>query len=224
MSVRFQFNHRGSRRHAFHRAVVLTVMFVLAPGLSNATAHCEDKGGSKSAGAKPHPKAVPNTHPPGDVDNPELVRFIVKDPAGLPGIVVDETEAVLQGKWQYSTHTPPWVGIGYLHDQKSGKGHSSVTFTPDLPASRTYEVRLSHCYNIRRSTNTPVTVRHADGETTMRINQQDTPAHARLFRTLGRFRFLKGRQGWVRISTDGTEGKYVIADAVQFLPVADSAN
>jgi hypothetical protein len=42
-----------------------------------------------------------------------------------------------------------------------------------------------------------------------------------LFRTLGTFRFEAGRAGWVRVSNDGTEpDKVVIADAVQFLPVA----
>ena len=172
---------------------------------------------------RPHPEALPNTHAPGEVDNPKLVPFIVKQPRDLPGIVVDETEATLVGEWRYSTHTPPYVGLGYLHDQKKDKGECSVTFTPDLPHAGVYEVRLSHCYNIRRSTNTPVTIHHADGETTTRINQQQIPEHSRLFRSLGRYSFEKGRKSWVRISTDGTEGKYVIADAVQFLPVADSS-
>jgi hypothetical protein len=171
----------------------------------------------------PHPDAVPNTHAPGDVDRPELVPFIVADPRSLTGIVVDETSARLVGKWQYSTHTPPYVGLGYLHDQKEDKGKKSVTFTPELPHEGFYEVRLAHCYNIRRATNTPVTIHHANGEVTMRINQQEPPPHDRLFRSLGTFRFLAGRSGWVRISTEGTEGKYVIADAIQWLPRSDRA-
>ncbi|MDP6446813.1 MAG: hypothetical protein QGG36_31330 [Pirellulaceae bacterium] len=171
----------------------------------------------------PHPDALPNTHKPGEVDDPKLVPFIVRSTEKLPGVVVDETQAKLVGKWRYSTHTPPYVGLGYLHDQKQGKGESSVTFTPSLPAAGVYEVRLSHCYNIRRATNTPVTIHHADGETALRINQQETPAHKRLFRTLGKFRFERGNRGWVRISTEGTDGKYVIADAVQFIPVATRA-
>lgn len=170
---------------------------------------------------KPHPKALPNSHPPGEVDRPEMVKFIVADPSALPGIVVDEADAELVGEWQYSTHTPPYVGIGYLHDMKAGKGTKSVTFTPELPRAGWYEVRLAHCYNVRRSTKTPVTIHHADGETTVSINQQQEPEHGRLFRTLGRFRFEAGRKGWLRVSNDGTEGdKVVIADAVQFLPVA----
>jgi hypothetical protein len=169
----------------------------------------------------PHPQAVANTHDPGEVDKPELVPFIVADPKSLPGIVLDETDAVLVGTWQYSTHTPPYVGIGYLHDQKSDKGEKSVTWTPNLPQAGRYEVRVSHCYNVRRATTTPITIRHADGETTVRIDQQQTPPHGKLFRSLGIFRFLAGDSGSVRIHTDGTDGKYVIADAVQFLPVPD---
>ncbi len=167
----------------------------------------------------PHPKAVKNIHPPGEVDRPEMVKFIVADPNSLPGIVVDEAAAELVGEWQYSTHTPPYVGLGYLHDMKAGKGSKSVTFTPMLPKAGWYEVRLAHCYNVRRSTNTPVTIRHAEGDTTLRINQQEEPAHERLFRSLGKFRFEAGRAGWVRVSNEGTEpNKVVIADAVQFLP------
>ena len=98
-----------------------------------------------------------------------------------------------------------------------------MTFLPDLPHDGLYEVRLAHCYNIRRATNTPVTIHHADGEATIRINQQETPEHGRLFRTLGTFHFRAGRSGWVRISTEGTEGKYVIADAVQWLPQEEGA-
>ncbi len=169
---------------------------------------------------QPHPHALPNSHAPGEVDRPEMVPFIIADPTTLPGIVVDETSAELQGEWQYSTHTPPYVGLGYLHDMKAGKGRKSVTFTPDLPKAGWYEVRLAHCYNVRRSTRTPVTIRHADGEFALRVNQQGEPEHGRLFRTLGTFRFEAGRAGWVRVSNAGTEeNKVVIADAVQFLPV-----
>jgi len=170
---------------------------------------------------KPHPAAVANTHAPGEVDKQELVPFIVADPVKMKGIVVDETEAKLIGTWQYSTHTPPYVGLGYLHDQKKGKGKKAVIFTPQLPKSGRYEVRLAHCYNIRRSTNTPITIHHADGEKTIRINQQQVPEHNKLFRMLGVFHFNKGKSGWVKISNEGTNGKYVIADAVQFLFVGE---
>jgi len=170
---------------------------------------------------RPHPDAIPNEHADGDVDRPELVPRIVRDGRILGGIVLDETDAELTGSWQYSTHTPPWVGIGYLHDQKSNKGESSVTYRPNLPTAGLYEVRMSHCYNVRRSVNTPVTIRHRDGATQVRINQQEVPEHGALFRTLGEFHFDAGSGGSVTISNDGTDGKYVIADAVQFIPIPD---
>ena len=172
----------------------------------------------------PHPEALPNTHAPGEVDRPELVPSIVADPAALPGIVVDETAALLVGKWQYSTHTPPYVGLGYLHDLRADKGAKSATFTPELPRAGWYEVRLAHCYNVRRTTTAPITIRHADGETTVRVNQREEPPHARLWRPLGTFRFAAGRAGFVRIGNAGTADGYVIADAIQFLPAPPPAN
>ncbi|MBL6921640.1 MAG: xanthan lyase [Akkermansiaceae bacterium] len=174
-------------------------------------------GGGSGFSIEPHQDAAPNTHAPGEVDIPRNVKFIVKDPKTLPGIVLDETDAVLNGKWQYSTHTPPYVGIGYLHDQNSDKGKKSVTWTPNIPKAGKYEVRLSHCYNVRRATNTPVTIVHASGKTTIRINQQEVPKHGKLFRSLGVFKFKKGKAGSITISNEGTDGKYVIADAIQLL-------
>jgi len=179
-------------------------------------------GGSGFA-IEPHPDAVPNSHAPGEVDIAANVKFVVANPKTLPGIVLDETDAVLKGKWQYSTHTPPYVGIGYLHDQKSDKGKKSATWTPNFPKAGKYEVRVSHCYNSKRSTATPVTINHADGKTTIRINQQNVPKHGKLFHSLGVFKFLKGRAGSVIISNEGTKGKYVIVDSVQFLATSEKS-
>ncbi len=166
-----------------------------------------------------HAAAIANTHPPGEVDDLSLVPFVVTNVAKLPGIVLDDSDAVLEGSWQYSNHTPPYVGRGYLHDQNADKGQKSATFTPTILAPGKYEVRLSHCYNVRRATNTTITIRHADGEFVTQINQQDAPEHNRLFRTIGTFSFNEGDKGWIKISNADTDGKYVIVDAVQLLPV-----
>ena len=199
------------------------LMFSLALACTTAVSGIAAEGGAHAPELKPHPDAKPNIHAPGEVDRPELVPYIVANPASLPGIVMDETAAKLEGSWQYSTHTPPYVGLGYLHDLREGKGAKSATFIPTIPRAGWYEVRLAHCYNIRRATNTPVTIRHADGEASLRINQQDEPPHARLWRSLGTYRFAAGRSGFIRIGTQDTEGKYVIVDAVQFLPVSGPA-
>ena len=84
---------------------------------------------------------------PTQVDNPAMIPFIKPDPAALPGIVVDDTEAELVGKWKHSVHTPPFVGASYIHDMKEAKGKKSATFVPDLPKAGRYEVRMAHNSN-----------------------------------------------------------------------------
>lgn len=162
-------------------------------------------------------KDIPPLLKPEDVDNPALIPFIVPDPSQLEGIIIDNTEAELVGEWKHSVHTPPFVGASYIHDLKEGKGAKSATFRPRIPHEGIYEVRVSHNTNIRRSTNAPVTVRHADGETTVRINEGEEAPIDRLFRSLGKFRFEAGTNGSVTIGNEGTDGKYVIVDSVQFI-------
>jgi len=156
---------------------------------------------------------------PDQVDKPENIPFIVPDPKALPGIVVDDTQAVLVGQWQHSVHTPPFVGQSYIHDQKELKGEKSATFTPDLPHDGQYEVRVAHNSNVRRANHVPITIRHADGTTLVHIDEGEPAPIDKLFRSLGKFRFHAGRSGSVTIETTGTDGKYVIVDAVQFLPM-----
>jgi hypothetical protein len=101
---------------------------------------------------------------------------------------------------------------------KEKKGEKSATFTPDLPRAGLYEVRVSHNTNIRRANGVPITIRHAKGETIVHINEGDPAPIKKLFRSIGKFEFKKGRHGLVMIGTAATEGKYVIVDSVQFIP------
>jgi Protein of unknown function (DUF1553)/Protein of unknown function (DUF1549)/Planctomycete cytochrome C len=134
----------------------------------------------------------------------------------LPGIVVDDVAAKRVGQWKKSTFTKRYVGKGYVHDEKTGKGEKSISFTPDLPEAGLYEVRLSYTGGGGRAKNVPVTIRSADGEKTIFLDQTKQPRIGRLFHSLGRLRFAKGTGGSVTISNKGTSG-FVIADAVQFL-------
>jgi len=155
---------------------------------------------------------------PSQVDKPEMIHFIKPDPKALPGIVVDDVDAKLVGQWKHSVHTPPFVGKSYVHDMKQGKGEKSATFTPDIPVAGLYEVRMSHNSNVRRANGVPVTIRHADGKTLVKVNEGEHAPIEKLFRSLGTFRFEKGKGGSITIGTQGTDGKYVIVDSVQLLP------
>ena len=165
--------------------------------------------------------ADPRLPRPDQVDKPENIRYIISDPRTLPGIVVDNTEAVLVGQWKHRVHTPPFVGVSYIHDMKEKKGEKSATFTPDLPHTGLYEVRVSHNTNIRRANGVPIKILHAKGKSLVLINEGDPAPIRKLFRSLGKFKFKKGRSGSVTICTHGTDGKYVIVDSVQFLPVEE---
>jgi hypothetical protein len=135
-----------------------------------------------------------------------------------PGIVVDDNEAKLAGFDSASTSHPVFVGVGYRHDGNDNKGRESARFTPDLPKAGRYRVAIAVPNNPNRATNVPVTIRHADGETKVTLNQRKEPSVDKLLEPVGTFRFAAGRAGWVEISNAGTNG-YVVVDAVQWLEV-----
>lgn len=143
------------------------------------------------------------------------------DPAALPGVVVDDRAAELTGVWKASTHTSPFVGEGYQHDENEEKGNRRAKFTPDLPKAGNYQVLLSYTPGSTRAANIPVTVTSADGVTTVYVDQRQKPAVKAPFLTVGVFHFEKGKSGSVLISNEGTRG-YVILDAVQFVPTEDA--
>jgi hypothetical protein len=140
------------------------------------------------------------------------------DPKKLPGLVLDDADAQCRGFDTVSTSVAPFVGSGYRHDGNTDRGKQSATFTPELPAAGSYEVRLAYTPHPNRASNARVTVWHADGLTSTTVNQQKRPPVDGLWVSLGTFRFDKGRSGSVTVSNDRADG-FVVVDAVQFLPV-----
>ena len=138
--------------------------------------------------------------------------------ASLAGIVIDDAQATLIGPWIKSSYTTPHVGAGYVHDSNKSKGELSVTYSPALPKNGIYEVRFAYSSHPGRAKEVPVIVQHADGETTLHIDEEKDPPIDGVFVTLGRFHFNQGNDGSVTVSNTGTKG-VVTADAVQFLPV-----
>jgi len=143
-------------------------------------------------------------------------------PRDLPGVVVDDLQAKRVGEWKQSQYSGRFIGDGYLHDLDTGKGEKTLTFHPELPQAGKYEVRLAYVPGFNRSSAVPVTILSADGETVVHVNEQEPPALAGRFVSLGQFRFEQNNQGYVLVSNEGTQG-HVIADAVQFIPIEDLA-
>jgi Protein of unknown function (DUF1553)/Protein of unknown function (DUF1549)/Planctomycete cytochrome C len=145
-------------------------------------------------------------------------KAAMRVPSRLAGITVDDKDAKLVGAWKPSTFTKPYVGDGYLHDDKAGKGEKSATFTPKLPKAGDYEVLVSYTPGTSRARKVPIAVHCAEGEKAVTLDQQPAPKVDNLFQPIGRFHFEAGEQGSVTISNKGTEG-HVIVDAVRFVPV-----
>ena len=138
----------------------------------------------------------------------------------LPGIVVDNPEAKVTGRWSKSSGVPNHVGTEYLFSSTQG---SKVIYPVAFPAEGRYEVRITIAQHANRAPKALVTVLHNDGNQSFRIDQRKAPGAFNkdrsdgYFQSLGFFEFPSGQWDAVEISVKG--GGAVVADAVQFLPV-----
>lgn len=142
--------------------------------------------------------------------------------SNLTGIIIDNQKAVFSGSWKSSTYsTNRFLDRDYMQDGDREKGKKTAQFSPDLPKPGFYEIRLSYPAGGNRARNVPVTVFHARGSTRVIVDQQKNPDIENLWQSLGEFEFDAGTNARVLISTEATKG-FVVADAVQFLPVESS--
>ena len=137
------------------------------------------------------------------------------DPAKLAGVVVDDDAAGRSGSWKSSTSSSKYVGPGYHHDSARGDGDSVAEFKAKLPKSGRYEVRLAYTPHSNRASNVPVTIQHADGNATVKVNQKLKPPVDGMFISLGTFRF--DRTAVVKVRNEDTDG-HVIIDGAQWIP------
>lgn len=139
------------------------------------------------------------------------------DPKDLPGIVIDDSQAKKIGPWKHSVFTGNFIGTGYLYDDRGAKDDKTLTFVPEFTKKGVYEVRLAYVPSTNRADKVAIRIFHADGDDTVYVNQKRPPSIDGRFVSLGQYRFEKGSQWFVMISTAGANG-HVVADAVQFLP------
>ncbi len=144
-------------------------------------------------------------------------RAAVTDPKSLPGLVLDNDEAELSGPWSTNNVTHPRVGETYLHDENAAKGECIAKYTFELPKPGSYEVRVSWPPNPNRASNVPITIRFGSQQKNIRVSQKTSGADG--LNSLGVYTF--DHAAIVEISNKDTDG-YVVADAVQCVPVKDS--
>jgi hypothetical protein len=149
-----------------------------------------------------------------------LPPVLAKD---LPGIVVDNPEAKVTGRWSKSSGVTNHVGSEYLY---SGVPGNKVIYPVAFPDGGKYEVRITVAQHANRAPKALVKVFQNDGSESFRIDQRKAPGTFNkdrsdgYFQSLGIFEFPPGQWDAVEISVK-SGGGVVVADAVQFLPVTD---
>jgi len=144
----------------------------------------------------------------------------------LPGILLDNAAAQLEGPWQDSVHSKPYIGNGYVHSgipgREEAKVSKSITFRHQLPAAGKYAVYLAYNSGSNRAASAPVEIQHADGDAKLKVNQREAPKGPALFHSLGEFNFQVDKEAVVTVSDKDAQG-IVIVDAVLFVPSQEVA-
>ena len=143
----------------------------------------------------------------------------VLERAALIGIVLDDEDAKRIGAWTSSTSNAGYLERGYIHDGDTEKGRKSVVFTPDVPRTGLYDVRVSYTFGTNRASNAPVRIEGADGTKLVHVDQRRAPSLDG-FTSVGRYRMARGRGNKITLSNERTDG-HVIVDGLQLIPVGD---
>lgn len=146
-------------------------------------------------------------------------RITAKD---LQGIVVDDREAQKVGNWKHSVLVKPFIGQGYLHDRTGDTDERTLSFSPKIPVTGRYEVRVACVAGPDRATRVKADILHADGEDTAHFSCHAEGMTGLHFASLGTWRFEAEGQGFVLITNAEADG-VVTVDAVQFVPLGAEA-
>ncbi|MEU9449742.1 exo-alpha-sialidase [Streptomyces sp. NPDC048277] len=135
-------------------------------------------------------------------------------------VVVDNDRlgfGILAGSWPTATADPGFWSGNY-RTAPSGSGERRVRWWPAVPQDGVYEVQVSYPPSATRASNAPYTVVHADGSTTVRIDQRVAGAadpRGGTWVSLGEFGLRAGLGTSVGLTNDA-DGP-VAADAIRLL-------
>ncbi|RCS50607.1 FAD-dependent oxidoreductase [Bremerella cremea] len=137
----------------------------------------------------------------------------------LAGIVLDDTDAQLEGAWSHSTNFKPNIEKGYVHDEAKGDGLSRATFKLSVPKSGRYLVLMAYSPHPTRAKNVPVRIHSGGKEVLWHIDQTQPLPTGKMFREIGQVALSADGDTVIDIGNEGTDG-FVILDALQLIPVA----
>lgn len=139
------------------------------------------------------------------------------DPKKLGGIVIDDRDAKIEGKWTKGEGLKPFVGFTYRY--ASADSGASMRFSHEVVDPGKFDVRIAYQPHENRGTRVPIQVIGSNGfrlETTVDMTKAAPLPNG--FLSIGAIETVKGSLS-VIIGT-AKAGGTVHADAVQFIPVA----
>jgi ribulose 1,5-bisphosphate synthetase/thiazole synthase len=132
----------------------------------------------------------------------------------LPGLVLDDAQAVVAGAWESSTNLKPYAGTGY---RITNDPQASAVFTFEIKTAGNYEVRAFWQPYENRAKAAPVVVETADGIREMKVDQTLGSRFPDGSHLLGVFEFKPGKPATVTFRATPGPAKIHI-DAVQLKP------
>ncbi len=136
------------------------------------------------------------------------------DPKKLEGIVIDDKDAELNGKWTHGESLKPFIGEHYSY---SSDKTASARFAFSVKQTGKYEVRIYFQPHENRARTAPVSILSADGEKVFTVDQTKPAKGKDGAESLGVFHFAAGEESAVIFRAMGAGGN-VHLDAVQILP------
>ena len=132
--------------------------------------------------------------------------------AKLPGLVLDDTQAVLTGKWT-AGESLAHLGDGY-HYAQPGANHAEYTF--NIPEAQKYQLIVYWTGHANRASNTQLDLLRPKAEVIhFTLNQKESTENGS--HALGIFDFPAGKSS-ILFKAEGANG-LVHIDAVQLLPI-----
>jgi len=154
------------------------------------------------------PISIPKDVPPASPEGPPTGL----NPAELGGIVVDDEQARMSGKWTQGAGLAGYVGYGYRY--ASADSSAALEFACTVREAGEYDVRIAYRAHENRGTAVPVTLRAAGTEKQFTIDMRTPPPLEHGFLSLGTVSLNAGDECRVTISTERAGG-VVTADALQ---------
>jgi len=129
-------------------------------------------------------------------------------------IIIDNTDAACttDSLWTMTTYSPGYYGTNYMHDGNERLNVDRwVKWTPTIRALAKYRIFMRWISGANRPDRAPVQIRHANGDTTIYLNQTINGGR---WLCLGTFTLKPGSLNFVKLIASNPG--YTTADAVMF--------